>query len=71
MLIHETIKAEIEAAFTEVMNQEEGREQALSTVADKIATAVENAIKSMTITYTTGLVTSMGPVTGVFQYTIS
>ena len=33
--------------------------------------AIINAIKSATITYTTGLVTSMGPVTGTFGNTIS
>ena len=56
MLVKQTIKSEIKSAFTEVMNQAD----------DDI-----NAIKSATITYTTGLVTSMGPVTGTFGNTIS
>ena len=68
-----TIKGEIKSAFTAVMEQEQNRDGAIDTVADKIATAVINAIKSATITYTTGLVapTGGGPVTGAFGNIIS
>ena len=55
------------------MNQADGdRDGALDKVSDnKLADAIINAIKSATITYTTGLVTSIGPVTGTFGNTIS
>ncbi|KAA6327238.1 hypothetical protein EZS27_023763 [termite gut metagenome] len=72
MLVKETIQSEIKDAFTSVMNQaDDKREDALDAVADKIAEAVVNAIKSAQITYSTGLITSMGPVTGMFNYTIA
>ncbi|MFI3322083.1 MAG: hypothetical protein R3Y50_06115 [Rikenellaceae bacterium] len=71
-LVHATIKNEVKAAFTEVMNQsDDDREGAIDRLSDKIATAVENAIKSMTITYSTGLVAPTGAVTGTFTYTIT
>ncbi|MFR9545357.1 MAG: hypothetical protein SNJ29_07240 [Rikenellaceae bacterium] len=75
-LVHATIKSEVAAAFEAVMTQaDDDRSGAIDTVADKIATAIENAIKSMEITYSTGLVapagTAGGPVTGTFTYTIS
>lgn len=72
-LVKATIKAGIKSAFTEVMNQEEGREDALDTLADKIAATVVDAIKSAQITYTAGLVAPAmgGPVTGIFNCTIS
>ena len=45
----------------------------LDKVADKLADAIINAIKSQQITYSAGLVApSMGgPVTGMFNYTIT
>lgn len=72
MLVKETIKAGIYTAFTEVMDQEEGREKALDTLAGKIADAVIEAVKSAQISYTAGLIAPAmgGPVTGTFQYTI-
>jgi len=72
-LVEATIKAGIKSAFTEVMNQKEGREDALDKLADKIAATVVDAIKSAQITYTAGLVAPAmgGPVTGTFQCTIS
>lgn len=68
-LVHDDIKNNIVAAFKAVMDQEEDREAAIDTVADKLAKAVEDAIKSATIMYTSGLVapTGGGPVTGTFE----
>ncbi len=68
-----SIKGNIKTAFTQVMNEEEGREEALDKVADALADAVIEAIKSMNIIYTTGLATPTGggPVSGTFGYTIS
>lgn len=73
-LVKATIKSEVKEAFTAVMNQQDDdREGALDKVADKLADAIINAIKSQQITYTAGLVApSMGgPVTGAFNYVIS
>lgn len=71
-LVKATIKSEIKEAFTPVMGQQDDdREGAIDKVADKLADAVMNAIESATITYTAGLTTSMGPVTGTFGNTIS
>jgi len=73
-LVKATIKSEVKDAFTAVMNQkDDDREGALDKVADKLADAIINAIKSQQITYTAGLVApSMGgPVTGAFNYVIS
>ena len=73
-LIKATIKSEVKEAFTAVMNQQgDDREGALDKVADKLADAIINAIKSQQITYSAGLVAPPmgGPVTGVFNYTIS
>lgn len=66
------IKGEVKSAFTQVMNQQDDdREGAIDKVADKIADAIVNAIKSTQITYSAGLVSPMGAVTGTFNYTIS
>lgn len=73
-LVKATIKSEVKEAFTAVMNQQgDDREGALDKVADKLADAIINAIKSQQITYSAGLVApSMGgPVTGTFNYDIS
>lgn len=71
-LSKENLKSDIKAAFASVMDQADGkREEALDKLADKITDAVIKSIKSMQITYTTGLVSPMGAVSGQFQYTIS
>jgi len=73
-LVKATIKSEVKDAFTAVMNQkDDDREGALDKVADKLADAIINAIKSQQITYSAGLVApSMGgSVTGTFNYKIS
>lgn len=72
-LVKATIKLGIKSAFTEVMNQEDGREAALDKLADKIADTVVDAIKSVKITYSAGLTAPSGggPVTGTFNCTLS
>lgn len=71
-LVKATIKEEVKAAFLQVIDQQDDdREGAVDKVADKIADAVINAIKSMQITYSAGLTSPMGAVTGTFNYTIS
>ena len=63
----------IKKAFTQVMADEGDRDAALDKVADALADAVVKAIKSMTITYSAGLVAPAmgGPVTGTFNFTIT
>lgn len=72
-LVKASIKGEIKSAFTAVMDQKENRGDALDKVADKLADAIINAIKSQQITYSAGLVapSTGGPVTGMFNYTIT
>lgn len=65
------ITADIRAAFAQVMNDEGDRDAALDKVSQTLAGAIMDAIKAMQITYTTGLTTSMGPVTGTFGFTIT
>ncbi len=63
-----TIKQEVEAAFTQVMNdQSSDRTGTLSRVADSLADAIVNAIKSAEIVYDAGLTSPTGPVTGTFE----
>lgn len=70
MLVKPTIKAEIKGAFEAVMNDQGDRTEALDKLADTLADALINAIKAQQITYTTGLVSPTGPVTGTLNYTI-
>ena len=72
-LVKETIKTEIKTAFEQVMNQsDDDRAGAIDKVADKIASTIVEAIKSVQITYAGGLVAPAmgGPLTGIFKYTI-
>lgn len=67
-LVKNTIKNEIAAAFTQVINDEsEDREDTIYRVADKLADAVMNAIKSAAIVYENGLIAPNGAVTGTFN----
>lgn len=69
-MVKAAIKAEIKSAYTQVMNDTDDREASIDKVSDVLADAVINAVKSITITYVSGLTTAMGPVTGTFQFTI-
>lgn len=71
-LVKATIKAGIKDAFAQVMDQQgDDRIGAIDKVADKISDTVIEAIKSAQITYTAGLVSPMGAVTGTFGCKIS
>lgn len=67
-LVKATIKAEVKTAFAQVMKDEGDRNEAIDRMADTIADAVMNAIKSVTVVYTSGLVAppAGGAVTGTF-----
>ena len=69
-MVKGTIKAEIKQAFVQVMNDTENREASIDKVAESLATAMMNAIQSITITYVGGLVSPTGVVTGTLQITI-
>jgi ribosome recycling factor len=73
MLVKATIKSSIKKAFKDQAIKKDNPESALDDLAGKIADAVIDAIKSAQITYTAGLTTAPGggPVTGMFNYTIS
>lgn len=71
MLNKTMIQNEIKSAFTAVMYQDEDRDQALDTLSSKLADAVMNAIKSLTINYQSGLANAGGAVTGVMVHTVS
>lgn len=66
----QTIKAKIKSAYVQVMNDTQDREASLDRVADTLADAVMEAIRSITITYVSGLTSPAGAVTGTFQCTI-
>ena len=73
-LVRDAIKGDIKSAFTAVMNQEgDDRMGAIDALSGKIADAVVNAINSMEINYTGGLVAPDmgGPITGAFGYQIT
>lgn len=68
----EKLKTTITQAFRWGLEQTD-QSVALDEVAAKLADAVTTAIRSITITYTTGLVapSTGGPVTGTFECTIN
>ena len=68
MINRNSIKTDIVAAFkSEMNNQTDDREGAIDNISDKIAAAIEKAIKSADIVYISGLVAPNGPVTGTFS----
>lgn len=73
MMVKEVVKANIKQAFTQVMEDKGDRDEALDKVADALAQAVIDAVKSMTITYSTGLTAPPmgGAVVGVFTCEIT
>lgn len=65
-----TLKTKIVNILTDMENRTENSKNEF---ADRLSTAIDDYIKQMTITYSTGLVAPSGggPVTGVFNATIS
>lgn len=66
-----TLKAEIKAAFNDQKGKTENQEAAIDDLAQKITNAVENYVKSITVTSTFALTAPNGPVTGSITNTIS
>lgn len=72
MLNKDNIKSEIKSAFVGVKDDTEDRDASIDKLADILAVAVVNAIKSQTISYTSGLMATKegGPVIGTFGFSI-
>ena len=64
------LKNDIKTAFDAQKNKTENQDQAIDDLADKIATAVENYVKSITIISTPALTSPSGPVTGTISNTV-
>lgn len=67
MLDKDVLRQEIAAAFTFEADKTDHPEESRSRIADKLATAIDNYVKSATINYTSGLTAPNGPVTGTFN----
>lgn len=65
------LKQDIKTAFDAQKTKTENQDQAIDDLADKIATAVEDYVKSITITSTPNLTSPSGPVTGTITNTVS
>jgi hypothetical protein len=71
MLVKETLKAQLKAAFQAQSAKTDNPEAALEDLAGMIATAVDAYIKSATITNVPVLTSPAGPVSGTITSTIS
>lgn len=65
------LKQDIKIAFDAQKNKTENQDQAIDDLADKIALAVEDYVKSITVTSTHALVSPSGAVTGTITNTVS
>lgn len=65
------LKAKIKAAFLLAKAEEVDANTALDQLCDKLAECIVDEIKELIINYTTGLVSTTGPVTGTFNATIT
>jgi hypothetical protein len=54
-LVKETLKAALVQAFSDQMNKKENPEQAIDDLVSKLATAIDNYIKSATVTIAPGI----------------
>ncbi len=67
----EILKQSIKAAYLSEQSEEGNANDSADRIAEKIANAVVAQIKTLTITYGTGLLAPTGPVTGTFICTLS
>jgi hypothetical protein len=70
-LDNDRLKQKIKAAFKAEQSEEEDSDASLDRIAQKISDALIDEVKQMKITYTNGLVSPNGAVTGVFNATIT
>lgn len=65
-------KAQLALEIKSILEDMEQRtEDAKTEFANRLADAIDGYVKQMQITYTAGLSTTTGPVTGVFNYVLS
>lgn len=62
------LKNEIKQILTDMENRTEDSKDEFAT---RLSDAIDAYVKGIQITYTTGLVATTYPVTGVFNYTVS
>lgn len=70
-LVKETLKNAIKTAFLDQLSKNDNTNEAINDLADKLATAIDNYIKSATITNIHVLTSPSGPVTGTITSTIN
>lgn len=71
MLNKTKLKSDIKVALLDQRNNNDNPNKAADDLAGKIADAVDQYVRGISITYTAGLANGSGPVTGMFNYTIS
>jgi hypothetical protein len=71
MLNKDELQFMIENALLDQRFNTDNPEAAAQDLSTKIADAIDDYVKSMMITYTTGLIAGPYPVTGTFNFTIS
>lgn len=64
------LKADIKAAFDAQKTKTSDPDAAINDIADKIATAIDNYVKTITITSIPVLTSPAGPVTGTITNTV-
>jgi len=71
-LVKDRLKAKIIAAFEAEQTETEDHNASLERISDKLAQAIIEEIKFLTINYTAGLIAppSGGPVTGIITHTV-
>ncbi len=71
MLDKDKLKKSIQSAFIEAKGKTDNPEAAIEALSGHIANAIDDFVKSLEISYTSGLVAGPYPVTGTFTYTLS
>jgi hypothetical protein len=71
MLDKNKLKKSIESAFVEAKGKTDNPEAAIEALSGQIADAIEVFVKSLQITYNSGLIAGPYPVSGTFTYTLS
>jgi|AMZC01.1.fsa_nt_AMZC01002902.1_17 hypothetical protein len=71
MLDKNKLRKSIESAFLEAKAKTDNPEEAIEVLSEQIANAIDDYIRSLDITYTSGLIAGTYAVTGIFNYTLS
>lgn len=65
------LKTDLKRLYQQARDNNEGADAALDAFIEGMGDVIEAYVKSITITYTTGLSAPNGPVVGTFEHTIS